>query len=77
MDEILTAQQKAILLPDEPLAFNTGQAGRIADLLVETPAAQNYCFFPIDGSLITGRGTRLSPVLRELQVVMEGCGGKI
>jgi ABC-type Fe3+-hydroxamate transport system substrate-binding protein len=73
VEEIVAAQPEVILLPDEPFAFDQGHVGQMAELLRETPAAQNNCIFNIDGSLITWHGTRLARALRELPAVLEGC----
>jgi ABC-type Fe3+-hydroxamate transport system substrate-binding protein len=73
VEEILAAQPEVILLPDEPFAFDDEHAGRMAELLAKTPAAQKGCIYPIDGSLITWHGTRLARALRELPAVLEGC----
>ena len=71
--EVVAAQPEAILLPDEPFAFDTGHVDQISELLQETPAVKNNCIFAFDGSLITWHGTRLARALRELPAVMERC----
>ena len=73
IQEIVAAQPDVILLPNEPFAFDAGHAGRIGELLRETPAARNDCIVNIDGSLITWHGTRLARALRELPAVLERC----
>jgi ABC-type Fe3+-hydroxamate transport system substrate-binding protein len=71
VEEVIAAQPDAILLPDEPFAFGEAQARQVADLLSETPAAQNNCIYHFDGSLITWHGTRLARALRELPAILE------
>lgn len=73
LEEIRSARPELVLLPDEPYAFGEAELDQLLDLLAETPAGQNRCIFPVDGSLITWAGTRMAHALRDLPAVFDRC----
>jgi ABC-type Fe3+-hydroxamate transport system substrate-binding protein len=70
LEEIITAQPEVILLPSEPFAFDEAQRDELAQLLGDTPAAQQGRIHLVDGSLITWHGTRLAHALREIPALL-------
>lgn len=70
LTEILNADPKVILLPDEPFAFDESQQARLKELLAGTKAVQQGRVIPVQGNLLTWHGTRLARALSELPGIL-------
>ena len=70
LTEVIAADPKIILLPNEPYHFGNEHISEIQELLAETRAVRERSIYLVDGTLITWHGTRLGRALRELPKYM-------
>lgn len=64
LDRVLAEQPDVILLPDEPYAFDAGDARRLGQS--DTPAARTGRIHLIDGTLVSWYGPRIAEAIRVL-----------